>query len=271
MGFFSNLLKKRSANNILFILTTQYCIIKNRNSDYTQHEILQELFLFFIKMGGESSFSNKQRITTYYLTLKFKDIPFPESVRALGIYIIMKWNQANYTEELGKEYLDIMSKWKCTEMNKEYVKSILEISLDKIKEYVNNEDYESAVFLIELAKEEYPNENKLDEALKEVKNKTSSSVLFPKNNIERAKNYQKKLYSALGLDWNEDKFHNYWEGGLLGEQWDYLYDKGLVETDFCIWCGSTEISTGHTQRPMWATRKVRCPICDECFNKEYGN
>lgn len=87
-------------------------------------------------------------------------------------------------------------------------------------------------------------------------------------NLERAKNYQKKLFDALGIKWNEDKFYNFWEGALLGDQWDHLYDEGLIEDNFCIWCGNDDLGEGHFRRHMWASRDIRFPICDNCFYED---
>ena len=61
--------------------------------------------------------------------------------------------------------------------------------------------------------------------------------------IERAKNYQKKLYTALGKQWDEKFFNDYWEATLMGHEWDTLYDKGYLENDFCAWCGNDELKT----------------------------
>lgn len=89
-------------------------------------------------------------------------------------------------------------------------------------------------------------------------------------NIERAKNYQKKLYEALGREWKEADFKRYWEGGVWGNEWDYLYDQGLLENDFCAWCGNNELKSDYYRSPSFSTRGVRVPICDDCFMEATG-
>jgi len=86
-------------------------------------------------------------------------------------------------------------------------------------------------------------------------------------NIERAKNYQKKLYLAVGREWNESNFKKYWEGGLFGEEWDSIYDQGLLENDFCAWCGNDEIITGYSRNPSFSSRGAYVTICDDCYNE----
>lgn len=83
--------------------------------------------------------------------------------------------------------------------------------------------------------------------------------------LEKAKKYQKKLYEALGREWNEAQFKKYWEGGIFGNEWDALYDQGLLENDFCAWCGSNELKSGYYRSPSFSARGVRVPICDDCF------
>jgi len=89
-------------------------------------------------------------------------------------------------------------------------------------------------------------------------------------NIVRAKSYQKKLYNALGKKWNEEKFRKYWEGGILGSEWDLLYDQKELENDFCAWCGNDELKSDYYRSPSFSTRGVRVPICDDCFIEETG-
>jgi len=89
-------------------------------------------------------------------------------------------------------------------------------------------------------------------------------------NIERAKGYQKNLYEALGKNWEESHFRDYWEGGIYGNEWDYLYDHGFLENDFCAWCGNSELKSDYYRSPSFSKRGVRVPICDECFIKATG-
>lgn len=89
-------------------------------------------------------------------------------------------------------------------------------------------------------------------------------------NIERAKNYQKKLYKALGREWSEKDFTKYWEGGVFGNEWDLLYEKGLLENNFCAWCGNDELKSNYYRQPNFSSRQVKIPICDDCFIEETG-
>ena len=89
-------------------------------------------------------------------------------------------------------------------------------------------------------------------------------------NIEKAKNYQKKLYTALGREWNESSFRDYWEGTFFGNEWDYLYDNGYLENDFCAWCGSEELNNGYSRDPHFSERRVKIFICDDCFMRVTG-
>lgn len=89
-------------------------------------------------------------------------------------------------------------------------------------------------------------------------------------NIERAKNYQKKLYTVLGKQWNESFFSDYWEATLTGHEWDNLYDKGYLENDFCAWCGNDELKTYYYREPNFSARRVKVFICDDCFFKATG-
>lgn len=89
-------------------------------------------------------------------------------------------------------------------------------------------------------------------------------------NYERAKNYQRKLYSALGREWDESFFNDYWEATIWGHEWDYLYDNGLLENDFCAWCGNDELKTYYYRAISFSQRNVKVFICDECFFKATG-
>jgi hypothetical protein len=89
-------------------------------------------------------------------------------------------------------------------------------------------------------------------------------------NPQRAKEYQKKLYTAIGRHWEESLFKKYWEGSVTGEQWDYLYDHNLLENNFCAWCGNPELKSDYHRSPRFSMRRVRVPICDNCFMEETG-
>jgi len=89
-------------------------------------------------------------------------------------------------------------------------------------------------------------------------------------NIERAKRYQKKLFEALGRGWTELELKRYWEGGLTGEEWDYLYDNDFLENNFCAWCGNSELKSDYYRSPRFSMRQVRVPICDDCFIEATG-
>ena len=89
-------------------------------------------------------------------------------------------------------------------------------------------------------------------------------------NVERAKNYQKQLYNILGREWSEASFKRYWEGGIYGNEWDSLYDQGLLNYPFCAWCGNDELKSGYYRSPKFSMRGVRVPICDDCFNEASG-
>jgi len=73
-------------------------------------------------------------------------------------------------------------------------------------------------------------------------------------NVERAKQYQKKLYTALGREWDETQLRKYWEGGINGNEWDYLYDNGFLENDYCAWCGNDELRSGYYRSPSFSMR-----------------
>ena len=86
-------------------------------------------------------------------------------------------------------------------------------------------------------------------------------------NRERAKNYAKKLYSALGRNWNESIYEDYWNVTLMGHEWDRLNDAGFLENDFCAWCGNEELKSGYFVAPRFSMRNVHVSICDDCFMK----
>ena len=89
-------------------------------------------------------------------------------------------------------------------------------------------------------------------------------------NRERAKNYQKKLYAAAGRTWDESHYRDYWNNNFMGNEWDKFYDTGLLENDFCAWCGNDELKSGYYLAPRFSMRNVHVSICDECFMKATG-
>lgn len=86
-------------------------------------------------------------------------------------------------------------------------------------------------------------------------------------NFDRAKNYEKKLYTALGKEWREELFNHTWLSNFYGQEWDRLYEMGIVENDFCALCGNDELKSGYYRIPSFSNYKVQIPICDECWNE----
>ncbi|GEM_PF-4174204 len=86
-------------------------------------------------------------------------------------------------------------------------------------------------------------------------------------NIEKVKNYQKKLYAALSRNWEERFFSNAWHLTMMGAEWDKLFEMGLIEKDFCSLCGNDELKSGYYKAPAFSKYNVKLPVCDVCWDE----
>jgi hypothetical protein len=86
-------------------------------------------------------------------------------------------------------------------------------------------------------------------------------------NLDRARNYEKKLYAALGKEWREEFFNHTWLSDFYGQEWDQLYEMGILENDFCALCGNDELKSGYYRIPNFSNYRVQIPICDDCWDK----
>jgi len=81
-------------------------------------------------------------------------------------------------------------------------------------------------------------------------------------NIERAKEWQRKLYEASGREWTEKDFDEGWTRKPYGTDWDFWYEQGLAPANFCAECGEEKILGDFGNRN--SLHKVPIFLCEEC-------
>lgn len=87
---------------------------------------------------------------------------------------------------------------------------------------------------------------------------------------KKAEDYMKFLYISIGYEWKPTYFHKTWTSNLYGQDWDKLYQMGLVRKDFCAICGNDELKSGYYRVPAFSQYKVQIPFCDDCFVQATG-
>lgn len=88
--------------------------------------------------------------------------------------------------------------------------------------------------------------------------------------LNKAEDYMKTLYASLGYEWKPTFFHKTWTSNLYGQDWDRLYQMGMVRKDLCAICGNDELISGYYRIPAFSQYKVQIPYCDECFMQATG-
>lgn len=84
-------------------------------------------------------------------------------------------------------------------------------------------------------------------------------------NIDRAKEWQRKLYEALNWGWKEEDFTADWIYKPYGADWDALYEQGLAPVKFCALCGEDNLG----EKPgsisnQHSSHNVPVFLCEEC-------
>jgi hypothetical protein len=82
-------------------------------------------------------------------------------------------------------------------------------------------------------------------------------------NIDRAKQFQRRLWEAVGKEWKEEDFDDRWIVRPYGQDWDFWYESGLVPVNFCALCGDDQLS-GAYRSNNHSRHNVKVFICNAC-------
>lgn len=82
--------------------------------------------------------------------------------------------------------------------------------------------------------------------------------------IERAKQFQRRLWEASGREWTDASFTDSWVMTPYGDDWDEWQMAGLMPIDFCPLCGDDDLSGGTTITKQFSALNVQIPHCKEC-------
>lgn len=81
--------------------------------------------------------------------------------------------------------------------------------------------------------------------------------------IERAIQFQQRLWAASGRVWTEEDFDRRWIFVPMGVEWDDWYRQGLAPIPFCAFCGDDQITITYTN--PYSLHKVPVNLCSDCY------